>query len=319
MTRAHPLALDLARYADRETNADEAAAIQAHLERCPLCRVHLTRIVATADPAGGDQSDESGPPPGADTPAPVTAASPGDIRRLTWDDTSHLALIVRVDDDRVLGRPVLPWGLRDLPICHELECRFGAVDVALPVLTAGIWFRQGVVDAAVGRCLEPSYFADDIVTSDALHDWLIGHVPGADATTDLLDEFADDIDQLDIHAQWTPLTVPSPPDLDALIAAGLQPGRALDVVRGSALTDDETRRVTLATGIEPVTPIPVNVRRLLDHPRFKHRLRDHARSRGVSEALVRNELAANLRRPIAARTGDGSPLTLEQRLEELLE
>jgi hypothetical protein len=320
MTSTHPLALELARYSDNLADADEATKIRRHLETCPLCRMQLDRIAEFPAAAADELSNthaRATPAPGS--PSQLTSPAPGEIRRLTWDDTAHLALIVRVDDDRVLGRPILPWGLRDLPICNELECKLETIDISLPVLTVGVWFRHGVVDTTVGRCLEPTYFADDVVTCDGLRGWLIEQVPGFDATTDLLDEFADDIDTLEAGAQWTPLESPAAPDLNTLIDAGLDPGRALDVVRGDALSDDEARRIADVTGVTPVTPVPVNVRRLLDHPRFKHRLRDRAASRGVSEGDARTELAAVLRQPIAARTSDGAPLTLEQRLESLLE
>ena len=320
MTSKHPLALDLARYSDNLTGADEATKIRRHLATCPLCRLEQHRIAASSPDEVAELSDSNihtAPAPGRQPQ--LATAVPGELRRLTWDDTAHLALIVRVDDDRVLCRPVLPWGLRNLPICNELEFNLGAIDVALSLLTAGVWFRHGVVDATVGRCVELTYLADDIVNSDGLREWFIEQVPGVDATTDLLDEFADDIDALEAGGEWTPLARPEGPDLNTLIEAGLQPGRALEVVRGDALTSDEAHRVAAVTGVTPVTAVPIDVRRLLDHPRFKTRLRDRAATRGVSEGVVRTELAAALRQPIAARTAHGKPLTLEQRLESLLE
>ncbi|HVM02569.1 MAG TPA: hypothetical protein VM263_07845, partial [Acidimicrobiales bacterium] len=109
MTRpgpAHPLDVELADLADGALAADRAAALDAHLEGCLLCRLKLGRLRHAPPP---------GPPPPRAPACPVAVAlpagdpgadpAPGDLWLAGGDDRLLVALL-SVGGDRALAAPV---------------------------------------------------------------------------------------------------------------------------------------------------------------------------------------------------------------------
>ena len=316
MINQHPSARALAHLAEGRLGAVDSDNLLAHVDNCVLCRGYMTNFAATT------------PVPIHDHPSPVDPVSAwattsngepevGEIRRLIWDWTTELGLIVRTADDSVLVRPILRDGAVVDGISRPMGCTIGQHPAALGVLTCAMWLSTAALEARVGRCAESVLSPEDIVEADELGGWILSNVVDPEVAVGLVDVVIESFDALTAASAWAPPSVTQVPSAEQLMDAGLNPGRSLQIVRGDALTSTEVAALR-ERGLDADSGLPNNIRSLLNRPKFKQRLRARAAQDEMSEAAVRLSLAQELRLPLAARTDDGRELSLERRLEELL-
>lgn len=318
MTIQHPPARSLARLADGGLDQPDGDEVRAHLDGCVVCQGHMAKLRAASPVDLPDYASHVvSTRPWVESPFSDPQA--GEVRRISWDWTNELGLIVRNgEDDRVLVRPILRDGVVVDGVSRRMVCGLGQQHAELGVLTCAMWLSTAALDAWVGRCFEQVLSPDDIVTAEEFGRWILSRVEDPEDSVELVDVLVESFEELAKANEWAPPAPVLVPSAEELMDAGLTPGRALQIVRGDAPTPAETS-ILQERGLDGSDAgLPSNIRSLLNRPKFKQRLRARAAQQEVSEATVRMSLAQQLRVPVAARTEDGRELPLDRQLEELL-
>ncbi len=309
MPGKHPTDRTLAAFVDGRLSNDAAAAAREHLADCARCQL---RIGAADDPVVGVQRRDI--PPVAIPLAEESAASDpvaGDVWRLAWETNLMLAVIWRVEPDRVAVLPVVESADAD-EWCAFLDRRttggLGDLAVSVAYETTVPW---AVLDSRVAHLEETGPLAElrsafrtgaatTAMRGDPVHSPLDERLVGLDELAERLAELA--------NAVWSPpvtATAAAALDFDALLDAGLPPNRALAISsRGAAPTDEEADAIAAATGTRPAAPaIDDDLRRKIDQPRRKAAIRARARANRRSEAAERRAVAQEAQPALAAARG----------------
>lgn len=327
MPGPHPTDRSLAAFIDGRLDADMAHDVRSHVLNCAHCQLR----VGSADTSAG-----------VIEPAQETDAVPvrlfdevrdelpfrGDIWRLAWDDTVLLVVVWRVDSDRISVFPVVDLADADewsAVLTGDESGGLGELAVAVALETSVPW---SVLDARIVQLLELgplTLLRAEYRTGASAEETLRGRriLSPLDDRLVELDELAERLSVL-ANAVWLPAAVGvAAVDLtyDLLQEAGLPANRALAISRrGSAPTDDEAARIEAATGVRPTSPpVDDDLRKKIDSPFRKPKIRARARANRRSEAQERLSLAREAEpAAIAARGTFGQPLDYDDVLDRLL-
>lgn len=312
MPGPHPTDRTLAALVDGRLDRDAAAAAREHVEGCARCQL---RTGAAALPVRRPHVERRDVAP---VPVPLIGVSAaqvpdaGDIWRLTWDSTVMLAVIWRVEADRIGVLPVVEtadaddWcallgrdatgGLGDLAVSVALE-----TTVPWSVLDARVGHIADVRDLAELRSAFRTGASTTIARGEPVRSPLDERLVGLDEVGERLAELA--------NAVWAPpvaaIAAAVVLDFDTLLAAGLPVPRALAIsTRGAAVTDEEADAIEAATGTRPAPqPIDDDLRRKIDQPRRKAAIRARARANRRTETAERIAIAQAAQPALAAARG----------------
>lgn len=312
MPGPHPTDRTLAALVDGRLDRDAAAAAREHVEGCARCQL---RTGAAALPVRRPDVERRDVAP---VPVPLIGVSAaqvpdaGDIWRLTWDSTVMLAVIWRVEADRIGVLPVVEtadaddWcallgrdatgGLGDLAVSVALE-----TTVPWAVLDARVGHIADVRDLAELRSAFRTGASTTIARGEPVRSPLDERLVGLDEVGERLAELA--------NAVWAPPVAATAAavvlDFDTLLAAGLPVPRALAIsTRGAAVTDEEADAIEAATGTRPAPqPIDDDLRRKIDQPRRKAAIRARARANRRTETAERIAIAQAAQPALAAARG----------------
>lgn len=324
MPGPHPTDRNLAALIDSRLTDDVAETVRTHVRDCARCQLRLGAGSKAALLTGSQITD----------PIAVTiieesadqAPETWDVWRLAWDSATVLAVVSRVDADRISALPIVDtadaddWtalldpgitgGLGPLAVSVALEtavpwsvlsARVSRIGTAEPLVSLRTGFRSGTTTNT--RRGEP--------VRSPLDERLVGLDEVAEIFTDLA------------NAVWAPATAAvtaSEFDFDALTGAGVAVNRALAIVRGAVPTVDEADAIEAATGVRLSGPVNDDLRRKIDQPRRKVAIRERARANRHSEATERLALAREAQPAlIAARGTQGAPPDYDTILDRLLD
>lgn len=323
MPDPHPTDRTLARFVDGELDDGDVSAVAIHVAGCARCQFRVGPE-PIAVPGAGERL--------LGLPVEVVEASNvtpevGDIWRLSWNDTTVLAVVWPSDlVGRLLVLPVVDDWVTDegaVPVSATAS-GIGAIRVSVALATDVPW---SVLDARVEHL-------DDLRAIGAAYD---ADPRGGGASPDrrgrpataIMDERTDAIaeveDQLALlsNVGWAPTaaaaTLPTP-SFETLVTAGLAPNRALAVIRGATPSDTEATLIEAETGMRPVAAsVPEDLQRLIDLPARKRAIRAQAQARGQDESETRLGLARQAEPALAAARGtQGKPPNYEEILDRLL-
>ncbi len=309
MPGPHPTDRNLAALIDGLLSGDSAEQVRSHVRDCPRCQL---RIGASGEGLlGDDQSATTEPVPVVILQESVVdLPAPGDVWRLTWDAANILSVIWRVDPDRISVLPILDTADADeWSALLDLEVTGGLGELAVSVAfeTAVPW---SVLDARVARLADTEAltslriaFRSGTPTAtrrgDAVRSPLDERLIGLEELTETLSELA--------NAIWAPMPAAATPmslDFDALIAAGIAVNRALAIVRGASPDDNEADAIQAITGVRPGPhPVDDELRRTIDQPRRKAKIRARAAGNRRDEGSERLALAQEAQPALAAARG----------------
>jgi hypothetical protein len=190
---------------------------------------------------------------------------------------------------------------------REVTGGLGELAVSVALETTMPW---SVLDAKVSQLtstdalgsLRASFRSGGLSTTrrgEPVHSPLDERLVGTEHIAEIMNELA--------NAIWAPLPsvgTETNLDFDALTDAGIAVNRALAIVRGAAPTEEEVDVIEAATGVRPgIPPVDDNLRRRIDQPRRKARIRARARANRRSEAAERLLLARQAQPALAAARG----------------
>jgi hypothetical protein len=325
MPAQHPTDRRLVALIDGRLADDDAREVRSHLEDCALCQLRAGQArtsARVAAPATFETKEVLAPQAAFEDRMAVPVQ--GDVWRLVWNGINELGVVDRVDADRhrLFVMPILAdvddadeWcGVAKIEALHD------AMPVAVSVaLEASIpW---AVLDARVGHVSSMPHlnilrtaYKRGIEPDDAQLERGEPVFSALDPRVELLDELNDAFHGL-ADARWGAdaehMTAAQAPELsmDALLDAGLPPNRALALVRGDTpATEDEVVRLERLTGVAPRAHgrvIPSDLRRELDQPRWRPKLRSRMAQYRRSEPDERAAVAFEALQPQAARGTHG--------------
>jgi hypothetical protein len=339
MPAQHPTDRRLLALIDGRLNDDDAREVRSHLEDCALCQLRAGQARATtrvAIPVTFEAKEVLAPQAAFEDRTAVPM--PGDVWRLVWDGINELGVVDRVDTDRhrLFVMPVLPdvddadeWcGVTQLEVLHD------AIPVAVSVaLEASIpWAvldaRVGQVASMPGLNLLRTAYKHGVDSNERELDRGEPVFSALDPRVELLDELNDAFHVL-ADAQWgvdveNAAAAPSPElSVDTLLDAGLAPNRALALVRGdTAPNEDEAALLERLTGVTVTVQgpaIPIELRRELDQPRWRPKVRARMAQTHRGEPDARATIAYEALQPQAARGTHGEQADWAAVLEALLD
>ncbi|MHB1128856.1 MAG: hypothetical protein ACYC06_02260 [Ilumatobacteraceae bacterium] len=319
----HPSPIELADLADDILDRDTANVVRAHVAQCAYCRLLFRNAAETAV----DSTVHATMPMSTGAPwrsYQTLAPTVGQIWRLSWDDVSVLGVLGREPVDlRMAVRLVVAED--DLePATDSILADLAGDNITVAVLRAAVWVQLSTLETCVGEIIGDLELPDELLELTNLSAWIETQLPpwADDHTLDIVDQIAIDLEQL-AEADWTSVrgdTDATQFDTDRLLQAGIDGPRVIELSRGAMPAANEYRALRSA-GADPdaLAAVPSKVRAELDQPRYKIAILDHARLRRMTESQVRQELASQLRMPIAARTTNGAQISLADRLRKLLD
>ncbi|MET9030954.1 hypothetical protein ABZW96_35920 [Nocardia sp. NPDC004168] len=270
----------------------------------------------------------------------------GQLWRASWDETSLLVLVLRVEQTTVAAAPVTV----DPPAEDEHCAVVGITATALEV-EATVWMGlrselpmrvlDTVVDQWADRIVDD--LNSDSVELSADDQSLVRRglpiTSEYDTAAAIRAEIADDLDALRSSPalpastgedKGRPLAAVLGESLDlAALAAVLKPfglnqGETMQIVRGKkGLTPDQARAVADSTGIaveavlNAVQPLPQALVAEAEHPRWRESWRAWAEQEGVDEATARIRVSYGAYALAARQTGSNAP-DWAGRLEQVL-
>lgn len=316
MPNGHPEDETLADLIDGLLNDRDADEVRRHVVECARCQMRVGEARAPI-------SFESSSPLRAAIPIALVeerrdvVPSVGDVWRLMWDDITMLGWLRRVDPDAIAVAPIFEVEDADnrCVLVPADDSDLGAVAVGVDLERLVPW---AVLDVRLASLVDRS--------SDSSDNQRWRRVAPSRSAIDHRAEATDEIDA-DLarlaEATWLTSQPQSAPVLsyDVLTGAGLEPNRALAVsARGAAPTEAEADRIAAFTGAPRPSTTPgvsEDLRRLLDSPRLKARIRSFAERHGDTEAIARLRLAANVQPQL--RAARGRPGAQADDLERLID
>ena len=313
MTPTHPTDTTLAELIDGTLDGPAAETVRAHIAECERCQYRIGVSgprVELPEPTGEPilfevLAEDSDVMPAVD-----------DVWRLAWDATTILAWVRAVTVEGVTVAPIADEDDADdrFRIAPASLSELGELAVGVSVETVVPW---AVLDARVS--VLPS------ATANPLDEWILGQRSSPrDPRIEAINELLDDLNVL-ATASWAPTAAtentPPIPTVDTLDLAGIPGDRQLSLVRGATPTEDEADAIESVTGGRPATQRSVDddLRRLIDQPRFKTRIRTYAQRHQQSEAQARLRLAADAHpAQQAARSATAANVDYETVLNRLL-
>ncbi len=324
MPTPHPTDRSLAALIDDRLHGDAADAISRHVHSCQRC---LLRIGASNDALPDTKWQVIEPVRFTFQETADEVPESWDVWRLSWDATSVLGVIRRVDSDLVSVFPILDvvdadeWSaLLDAGVTGGL----GELAVSVALETAVPW---STLDARVARLSDTAELA---ALQVAFQSGSPREIRRGAAVRNLLDEriycregIADSLRAL-AGATWAPLPVEQAAiafTFDELLGVGIPANRALAIVRGAAPDDREADAIEAATGTRPaIPPVDEELRRTIDQPRRKAHIRARANANSRGEGAERLALARQAQPELAAARGiHGATPNYDTILDRLLD
>ncbi len=307
MPKPHPTDRSLAALIDDRLRGDTAEAVRSHIRDCQRCQL---RIGASGETLLNGEWPSIDPVRVAIQESVDDPPAPRDVWRLTWDATSVLTVIWQVNPDQISVFPVLDSADADewsALLASEVTGGLGELAVSVALETAVPW---SALDARVARLADADTLASlraafrsgaptDIRRGDAVRSPLDERLMCLEALTETMSDLA--------NAIWAPAPTAATAidfDFDALTGAGIAVHRALAIVRGAAPDDDEANAIEAATGVRPgPQPVDDELRRTIDQPRRKTKIRARAAANRRGEGLERLALARQAQPALAAARG----------------
>ena len=321
----HPTDHVLAALIDGRLPDSLANEWRSHIRDCQRCQ--LRAGAAGESLLGDDDLDFEAVPIAILDESVPEMPDPGELWRLTWNEITALAVIWRVDLDRLSVLPIVDLADADdwSALLHpEVTGRFGALAVSVALETTVPW-------SVLSACLTRLADTDSIqslrtefrlgspstsIRGERVRSPLDERIIGLETTAEVFNELA--------NANWA--IVPSGPaaaymGYERLIDIGIDVNRALAIsARGASPTDEESRLIRSATGVWPgVRAVDDDLRRKIDKPRRKAAIRARANASKRDEGAERLVLA-RLAEPAltAARGTRGAPPDYDTVLDQLL-
>ena len=327
MPGPHPTDRSLAALIDGRFDTDMAHDVRSHVLNCAHCQLRVGSAETSAGASEGLQETEAIPVRLFDE-VRDQLPSKGDIWRLAWDDTVLLGVVWRVDSDLIAVLPVVDLADTDewsAVLTGDETGGLGEIAVAVALETSVPW---SVLDARIVHLteIEPLTLLRTGYRTGASADGTLRGQPILSPLDDRLvdlDELAQRLSVL-ANAVWLPAAGEASAlelTYDLLQEAGLPANRALAISkRGSAPTDNEAARIETATGVRPPSPpIADALKKKIDSPFRKPKIRARARANRRSEAQERLSLAREAEPAASAARGTfGRPLDYDDILDRLL-
>jgi hypothetical protein len=338
MPAQHPTDRRLVALIDGELDDDDAREVRAHLEDCALCQLRAGQARTTtrlAVPVTFETKDVLAPQGAFEDR--MAAPVQGDVWRLVWNDVNELGVVDRVDADRhrISVMPVLSdvddadeWcGLTQLEALHDVIPVAVSVALEASIPWSVLDARVGHITSMPGLNLLRAAYKRGVDSAEGELERGEPVFSSLDPRVELLDELNDAFHVL-AEAWWGTEVEAAPaapaPELsiDTLLGAGLAPNRALALVRGdSTPSEDEAVLLGHFTGVSlnvQGRAIPPGLRRELDEPRWRPRVRARMAQTHREETDERIAVAYEALQPLAARGTHGEQADWVAVLEAIL-